>query len=105
MKRSKTKVKSRQVHEFEGLTDRFLGRRHELFPHEGVEMGREPTLLAEDERVTSRMSEAIAKKGLTARLVGVEGWTERRYNDYVLSYGASPWNWIWEAQPGPVETI
>jgi uncharacterized protein (DUF885 family) len=42
---------------------------------------------------------------LHARLVGVEGWTDRRFNDYVLSFGAIPWNWIWEAQLRAVETI
>lgn len=35
---------------------------------------------------------------LHARLVGRDRWTIRRFNDYILSYGAIPWNWIWEAQ-------
>jgi uncharacterized protein (DUF885 family) len=35
---------------------------------------------------------------LHGRLAGEEGWTERRFNDYILSFGAIPWSWIWEAQ-------
>jgi len=35
---------------------------------------------------------------LHARLAGEDGWTERRFNDYILSFGAIPWSWIWEAQ-------
>jgi uncharacterized protein (DUF885 family) len=35
---------------------------------------------------------------LHARLTGVDGWTERRFNDYILSFGAIPWSWIWDAQ-------
>jgi uncharacterized protein (DUF885 family) len=35
---------------------------------------------------------------LHARLVGAEGWTVRRFNDYILSFGAIPWSWIWEAR-------
>ena len=35
---------------------------------------------------------------LHARLVGRDGWTPRRFNDYILSFGAIPWAWIWEAQ-------
>jgi len=35
---------------------------------------------------------------LHARLVGADGWTERRFNDYILSFGAIPWSWIWDAQ-------
>jgi hypothetical protein len=41
---------------------------------------------------------------LHARLTGREGWTERRFNDYILSFGAIPWSWIWEAQLRPAET-
>jgi len=35
---------------------------------------------------------------LHARLTGVDGWTDRRFNDYILSFGAIPWSWIWDAQ-------
>jgi hypothetical protein len=35
---------------------------------------------------------------LHSRLVGAEGWTGRRFNDYILSFGAIPWSWIWEAR-------
>jgi hypothetical protein len=35
---------------------------------------------------------------LHARLAGAEGWTERRFNDYILSFGAIPWSWIWEGR-------
>jgi hypothetical protein len=42
---------------------------------------------------------------LHGRLVCVEGWTERRFNDYILSFGAIPWSWIWEAQLRPASTI
>jgi len=38
---------------------------------------------------------------LHARLTGLDGWTERRFNDYILSFGAIPWSWIWEAQLRP----
>ena len=38
---------------------------------------------------------------LHARLTGTEGWTERRFNDYILSFGAIPWSWIWDAQLRP----
>jgi len=39
---------------------------------------------------------------LTARGRGRDGWTERGFNDYILSFGAIPWSWIWEAQLRPV---
>jgi uncharacterized protein (DUF885 family) len=42
---------------------------------------------------------------LHARLTGGEGWTERKFNDYILSFGAIPWSWIWEAQLRPVAAI
>ena len=35
---------------------------------------------------------------LHARLAGRDGWPERKFNDYILSFGALPWSWIWEAQ-------
>jgi hypothetical protein len=41
---------------------------------------------------------------LHARLTGLDGWTERRFNDYILSFGAIPWSWIWDAQLRPAET-
>ena len=41
---------------------------------------------------------------LHARLTGLDGWTERQFNDYILSFGAIPWNWIWEAQLRPADT-
>jgi uncharacterized protein (DUF885 family) len=38
---------------------------------------------------------------LAARLVGRERWSIRRFNDYILSFGAIPWSWIWDAQLRP----
>jgi uncharacterized protein (DUF885 family) len=38
---------------------------------------------------------------LHAQLVGREGWTLRRFNDWMLSHGALPWNWIWQARLRP----
>jgi hypothetical protein len=35
---------------------------------------------------------------LHERLTGAERWTEARFNDYILSFGAIPWSWIWEAR-------
>jgi uncharacterized protein (DUF885 family) len=35
---------------------------------------------------------------LHAQLVGREGWTLRRFNDWMLSFGALPWSWIWQAR-------
>jgi hypothetical protein len=34
---------------------------------------------------------------LHAHLVGREGWTLRRFNDWILSFGAIPWSWIWQS--------
>lgn len=34
---------------------------------------------------------------LFAHFVGSEGWSVRRFNDWVLSFGAIPWSWIWQA--------
>jgi len=42
---------------------------------------------------------------LHARLVVRDGWTVRRFNDYILSFGAIPWSWIWDAQLRPPATI
>jgi hypothetical protein len=38
---------------------------------------------------------------LHAQLVGREGWTLRRFNDWMLSFGALPWSWIWQARLRP----
>ena len=35
---------------------------------------------------------------LHARLVKRDGWSLRRFNDWILSFGAIPWRWIWEAE-------
>ncbi len=35
---------------------------------------------------------------LHAHLVQREGWTLKRFNDWILSFGALPWNWIWQAR-------
>jgi hypothetical protein len=32
------------------------------------------------------------------RLTGVERWTNEQFNDYILSFGAIPWSWIWESR-------
>jgi hypothetical protein len=32
------------------------------------------------------------------RLTGVERWTNGQFNDYILSFGAIPWSWIWESR-------
>ena len=42
---------------------------------------------------------------LHARLSGGEGWPLRRFNDFILSFGAIPWSWIWEAQLRPAPAI
>jgi uncharacterized protein (DUF885 family) len=47
----------------------------------------------------------IELERLHTRLVAAEGWTDRRFNDYVLSFGAIPWSWIWEARLRPGATI
>ena len=38
---------------------------------------------------------------LHAHLVGEEGWSLRQFNDWILSFGAIPWNWIWQARLRP----
>lgn len=38
---------------------------------------------------------------LHAHLVGRQGWTLRRFNDWALSFGALPWSWIREAELRP----
>jgi len=40
----------------------------------------------------------IELEKLHRRLCGEEGWTLRRFNDWVLSHGAIPWSWIWRAR-------
>jgi uncharacterized protein (DUF885 family) len=34
---------------------------------------------------------------LHAHFVGGAGWTLRKFNDWMLSFGALPWSWIWES--------
>jgi hypothetical protein len=29
---------------------------------------------------------------------GEDAWTVKRFNDWILSFGAIPWSWIWQAQ-------
>ncbi len=38
---------------------------------------------------------------LHAQLVGRENWTLRKFNDWMLSYGAIPWSWIWQSRLHP----
>jgi len=38
---------------------------------------------------------------LHGQLVGREGWTLQKFNDWMLSFGAIPWSWIWEARLRP----
>ena len=38
---------------------------------------------------------------LHAELVGREGWSVRRFNDWMLSFGALPWSWIWQSRLRP----
>ena len=38
---------------------------------------------------------------LHAHLVGEEGWSLRKFNDWILSFGAIPWSWIWQARLRP----
>jgi hypothetical protein len=38
---------------------------------------------------------------LHAHFVGSEGWSLRRFNDWVLSFGAIPWAWIWQSTLRP----
>jgi uncharacterized protein (DUF885 family) len=40
---------------------------------------------------------------LHARLVGGEGWTLRRFNDWILGFGAIPWSWIWASALRPTD--
>jgi len=35
---------------------------------------------------------------IKSRLVDKEGWSLRKFHDWVLSHGAVPWNWIWQAR-------
>jgi uncharacterized protein (DUF885 family) len=42
---------------------------------------------------------------LHARLANGEKWPIRRFNDFILSFGAIPWSWIWEAQLRPTRAI
>jgi hypothetical protein len=42
---------------------------------------------------------------LHSRLTLDQGWTECQFNDYILSFGAIPWSWIWDAQLRPGPTI
>jgi len=35
---------------------------------------------------------------LHAQLVGRERWTLRQFNDWMLSFGALPWSWIWQSR-------
>jgi hypothetical protein len=38
---------------------------------------------------------------LHAQLCGREKWTLRQFNDWLLSHGAIPWRWIWDARLRP----
>ncbi|HZJ14463.1 MAG TPA: DUF885 family protein [Chthoniobacteraceae bacterium] len=38
---------------------------------------------------------------LHKHFVGNEGWSLRRFNDWMLSFGAIPWAWIWESTLRP----
>ncbi len=40
----------------------------------------------------------LENERLHAQLVGREGWTLRQFNDWLLSHGAIPQRWIWEAR-------
>jgi len=35
---------------------------------------------------------------LHRRLTAAEGWSDRQFNNYILSFGAIPWSWIWESR-------
>ncbi len=37
---------------------------------------------------------------LHAKLVLRGKWTMKQFNDWILSFGAIPWSWIWQAQLG-----
>ena len=32
-----------------------------------------------------------------AKLVIGSGWSLKKFNDWILSYGAIPWSWIWQS--------
>ncbi|HWB59351.1 MAG TPA: DUF885 domain-containing protein [Chthoniobacteraceae bacterium] len=34
---------------------------------------------------------------LHAKLVGEAGWSVKKFNDWMLGYGAVPWSWIWQS--------
>ena len=38
---------------------------------------------------------------LHAQCVTREGWSLRQFNDWILSFGAIPWRWIWESRLRP----
>ncbi len=40
---------------------------------------------------------------LHGHLVGRRGWSLRQFNDWILSFGAIPWQWIWQSalRPSP----
>jgi len=38
---------------------------------------------------------------LHAQLVSREGWSLRQFNDWMLSFGALPWSWIWQSRLRP----
>lgn len=38
---------------------------------------------------------------LHRHLVAGEGWSLRQFNDWILSHGALPWSWIWQARLRP----
>jgi hypothetical protein len=38
---------------------------------------------------------------LHAQMVGREGWSLRQFNDWMLSFGALPWSWIWQSRLRP----
>jgi len=35
---------------------------------------------------------------LHAKLVCEGGWALRKFNDWILSFGAIPWTWIWQSE-------
>ena len=35
---------------------------------------------------------------LHAHMAAARGWTLRQFNDWILSFGAIPWSWIWQAE-------
>jgi hypothetical protein len=38
---------------------------------------------------------------LHGQLVGREGWSLKQFNDWMLSFGAIPWSWIWQSRLRP----